>query len=344
VLSVGNREAKYTIVVTPSHARKEEKSTAMDIDQGEDVNATPEPEPAFSVVIGSDKQPLTCIAAAQDEDLCVCAYAGLGTSIYLAYHLFSAMVTFTPLSKLSARRPINSLALTIHKQQSNQWKLTVYSGGQELIIQEHNLILKLDNEKNLSANLYATLQLVGQEEPHRSDIRHILVTKQHNHVLSASDDGVIKVWERESRKCVSTMVGHTNDVLRVAAQDDFILSAGKDRIVNIWTKKEERRKKKREQNLATASVEYVIEAKITTTSVVTALATPSEKFVCVGGKNGTVSIWQLTSADVWTLVSEKVAHDGSVNTLVNMHVSGGDGLLSVGHDGKICFWKIVQQS
>lgn len=57
------------------------------------------------------------------------------------------------------------------------------------------------------------------------------------HLVSGSDDGVVKVWDYQTKACLYTFeTAHVDNVTSVIFHPDIpiILSAGEDDIINIW--------------------------------------------------------------------------------------------------------------
>ena len=62
------------------------------------------------------------------------------------------------------------------------------------------------------------------------------VTADGQHIISGSEDKLVKVWSVASRSLVSTCGGHTHHVWAVAAMPDGqrILSGSEDETVRVW--------------------------------------------------------------------------------------------------------------
>jgi WD40 repeat protein len=73
---------------------------------------------------------------------------------------------------------------------------------------------------------------------HTSGVRAVAVTRDGQHIISGSEDKLVKVWSVASKSLVSTCGGHTGDVMAVAAMPDGqrILSGGgySDGTVHVW--------------------------------------------------------------------------------------------------------------
>lgn len=55
-------------------------------------------------------------------------------------------------------------------------------------------------------------------------------------LFSGSDDGTVRVWNLESKKCVAVLKAHFSTVTSLALSEDgqTLLSAGRDKVVNVW--------------------------------------------------------------------------------------------------------------
>ncbi|TYZ59577.1 hypothetical protein PybrP1_000436, partial [[Pythium] brassicae (nom. inval.)] len=59
---------------------------------------------------------------------------------------------------------------------------------------------------------------------------------EHPWILSCSDDQTIRIWNWQSRSCVSILTGHNHYVMCAAfhPKDDLIVSASLDQTVRVW--------------------------------------------------------------------------------------------------------------
>jgi WD40 repeat protein len=78
--------------------------------------------------------------------------------------------------------------------------------------------------------------LVHAFKGHTSTVAAVAVTLNGQHIISGSEDKLVKVWSVATKSLVSTCFGHTDWVLAVAAMPDGqrILSGGDDETVRVW--------------------------------------------------------------------------------------------------------------
>ena len=73
-------------------------------------------------------------------------------------------------------------------------------------------------------------------EGHTDIVNAVAVTRDGQHIISGSDDNLVKVWSVATKSLVSTCRGHFGWVLAVAVMPDGqrILSGGQDKTVRVW--------------------------------------------------------------------------------------------------------------
>jgi len=79
--------------------------------------------------------------------------------------------------------------------------------------------------------------LVRNLEGHTAYVTACVVTPDGRHVVSASEDQTLKVWELRSGRAVAKLVGHTDRVVTACAvtpDERHVVSASTDRTLKIW--------------------------------------------------------------------------------------------------------------
>jgi hypothetical protein len=78
--------------------------------------------------------------------------------------------------------------------------------------------------------------LVRNLEGHTSSVTACAMTPDGRHVVSASEDKAVKVWELGSGRAVATLEGHTDGVNACAVTPDgrYVVSASRDKTVKVW--------------------------------------------------------------------------------------------------------------
>lgn len=66
------------------------------------------------------------------------------------------------------------------------------------------------------------------------DVKDELVLKRPTHLLTASLDNTIKLWDIASGKCARTLFGHVEGVWCIAADHFRIVSGAHDKLVKVW--------------------------------------------------------------------------------------------------------------
>ena len=64
----------------------------------------------------------------------------------------------------------------------------------------------------------------------------ILMFQEYPWVLSASDDQTIRIWNWQSRNCISVLTGHSHYVMcaQFHPTEDMVVSASLDQTVRVW--------------------------------------------------------------------------------------------------------------
>jgi guanine nucleotide-binding protein subunit beta-2-like 1 protein len=162
---------------------------------------------------------------------------------------------------------------------------------------------------------------------HSHFVQELSLSNDCAHCLTASWDGLIRMWDLNEGKTVRLFKGHTKDVLSVAFSQDnrLIISGGRDRTIRLWNILGENKftiesahndwvssvrfSPDTKQNLffsagwdrkvklwdKTKMSEYAVEPGTTfSTHYLNTLAVaPSGAFVATGGKEGMLKIWSV---------------------------------------------------
>jgi WD40 repeat protein len=81
---------------------------------------------------------------------------------------------------------------------------------------------------------------------HSHYVRSLVVSKDGQHVLSASEDGTMVLWELRSGRIVQRYLGHEDKVMtaRFSPDGEFIASGSRDQTIRLWQVKTGREAKK----------------------------------------------------------------------------------------------------
>ena len=78
--------------------------------------------------------------------------------------------------------------------------------------------------------------LIYTIQAHNRPIRCLALLQDDRHIVSGSDDTLVKVWNVASSRNSGTMKGHTGPVVSVSVLDNIILSSSSDGTVKTWSK------------------------------------------------------------------------------------------------------------
>ncbi|MEV3865459.1 NB-ARC domain-containing protein [Streptomyces cinnamoneus] len=135
-------------------------------------------------------------------------------------------------------------------------------------------------------------------------------------------DGTVRIWDRSSGTCTTTLTGHTSAVWSVAvAPDGAWLASGAgaaDGTVRIWDR-------------ASGSCTAVLTGH--TGSVWSVAIAPDGSWLVSGGEDGTVRIWDRASGSCTAVLT---GHTGSVWSVAI--APDGSWLVSGGDDGTVRIW------
>ena len=125
---------------------------------------------------------------------------------------------------------------TGHPQKENEDTQVLITASRDKSI----LIWKFNPDSKVSTDFG---EPVSSLTGHSHFITDLALTKDNNHLLSASWDRSLRLWDLRNGKTIKRFVqdGHSKEVLSCAlSQDDrFILSSGADRDIKLWNTKGE---------------------------------------------------------------------------------------------------------
>jgi WD40 repeat protein len=81
------------------------------------------------------------------------------------------------------------------------------------------------------------MKAVASLAGHTGYVRSVAFSPDGQHIVSGSDDKLVKVWSVSARKEVASLAGHTNSVCSVAFSPDgqHIVSGSVDKLVKVWS-------------------------------------------------------------------------------------------------------------
>lgn len=139
-------------------------------------------------------------------------------------------------------------------------------------------------------------------------------------MVSASDDGAIKVWDLATGRCVATLEGHRKSIGSVAFSLDGhrLASASDDRTVRVW-------------DLAATSCIATLEGHID--SVTSIAYSPDGQQLASASDDGEVRVWDLSTA---YCIAKLKGHTNSVSSVA--YSPDGQQLASASADRTIRIW------
>ncbi|TMQ26342.1 MAG: WD40 repeat domain-containing protein [Deltaproteobacteria bacterium] len=119
-------------------------------------------------------------------------------------------------------------------------------------------------------------------EGHTDSVRACAVTPDGRHVVSASEDQTLKVWELASGRAVATLQGHTHVVRACAVTPDgrHVVSASSDKTLKVW-------------ELASGRPVATLQGHMD--DVTACAVTPDGRHVVSASYDQTLKIWELAS-------------------------------------------------
>ena len=131
---------------------------------------------------------------------------------------------------------------------------------------------------NLAKAVFASRALQG----HTGLVNALVIFKEQ--LISASNDGTIKIWDLKTDTCTVTLHGHTSGISALKVFREQLISASTDSTIKIWDLK---------TNTCTTTINC-------DTSLVMAIEIFEEKLV-FASSNGTINVWDLETNSSTTL-------------------------------------------
>jgi len=312
-------------------------NTNMELENQEsDLELQNEYKICLKMEIGRDDLPLTCVCSASKDDICLCAFGGLGKSVHVVIR-GPGQILFFPLIDFPTKKPVCDLILVMESSaKKDQWKIILYVTGQDILIHEYCFLLSKENLK-FKAEPYSDITfnstlIVG----HKRDIRKISMSDNRKILVSGSDDGTICVWNVEKRDLEHNLSAHHNQVIFVEIKNETIFSGGKDHTLSIWALKHTTSKKQKNKN------KYKIIHQIQNNCNFNALLTPNDKLIIIGGMDGVLQIYELSkdTNDTWVSICNQKIHESSVNSLALTKINEEDYLFSATSSGDVYLFKL----
>uniref|UniRef100_A0A453T5T9 Anaphase-promoting complex subunit 4 WD40 domain-containing protein n=1 Tax=Aegilops tauschii subsp. strangulata TaxID=200361 RepID=A0A453T5T9_AEGTS len=172
-------------------------------------------------------------------------------------------------------------------------------------------------------------------------------------LFSGSDDGTVRVWNLESKKCIAVLNAHFSTVTSLALSEDglTLLSAGRDKVVNVWDLRKYASKKTIPAYEMIEGVSFIGPGSGILACLGVEAAKLKEKtdgYFLTVGERGIVRIWCLESA---VCVFEQQSSDVTINseneesrrgfTATNM-LPDDQGILCVTADQQFLFYSCTR--
>ena len=158
---------------------------------------------------------------------------------------------------------------------------------------------------------------------HASPVSSLTLTPGGRHVVSASSDTTIKLWDTATGALIRSFQGHRAEIYALAATPDgqHLVSGGGDDTIRIW-------------DLATgAETRSIICGQ---GAVVSVAVTPDGRYAVSGGHVGSIKLWDIeTGALVRSFETQQGVLVSMALTPDGMHIVSG------GHNGSIKLWDLA---
>lgn len=201
-------------------------------------------------------------------------------------------------------------------------------------------------------------QLMGILEGHKSWISAVKFTADGNHALTASHDGILRLWSLKTGRCQKMFTGHTGSINAMAVAGRLVATASEDGTARVWDMKTGscRRVLKGHNGWVSSVAFFPNKEQLITTSgdataiawsvdsgevvrvleghsgaVLTAVVTRKGRFAVTGSEDGTVRVWDFAASSSHT----PKWHEGRIRAL-----AARDGVLvaTAGDDSVARLW------
>ncbi len=167
-------------------------------------------------------------------------------------------------------------------------------------------------------------QLVIQgdgKEGHTSGVNRASYSPDGQHILSASDDKSVRIWNARTGQLEHLLSGHTDEVWRALYSPDGkqIASGSRDKSVHLWD-----------------AHSGALLAVLAHEAMINALAySPDGRFLASGAFDGKIRIWDVQTH---TMLRQLEGHQSSINSL--QYSADGNRLLSASNDNGVFLWDL----
>lgn len=174
-----------------------------------------------------------------------------------------------------------------------------------------------------SAEVRTLLDGSREWTPHVGSVSVVGFSPSGKVMLSAADDGEIRVFRAKQCDEVARLVGNGSPIAAMAiARSGAVVASGTDAgTLHLWSLE---------------SNEQMFEAPAHTGAVRTVAFAPNGSHLVTGGDDGRMRLWDLSNLEVKTPVASWAAHEGGVSAAAI--VADGAQIVSIGADGYLKIW------
>jgi len=162
-------------------------------------------------------------------------------------------------------------------------------------------------------------------EGHERQVLYVRFSKDDKHLVSASRDSTVRVWELEEGRQTAECKGHEGFVLTAHfLSGNRILSTGSDSTVRIWDRE--------------TCFEVAVLKGHNNRGILASDVDPIANILATGGTDNTIVLWDLSS---YSKIATLATLDDWVSDL--QFFDGGSKLLSSGRDGKVLLFDVAKK-